>query len=251
MLQDSGHRLSRRGEDIRSAALREYVRVVLPEREMQMSARALLAGGRLGEEAGAEAECFRDTLDGELDECGVVGRAQTLRRGQVQLEKAGAGLGMNRRELDSQGVEGGLKGRDERVIPPRLDDAVADPGREWPALAVPDPHFVLEGGFRLVAERADALEGVSKHLSRSELTRRAVAPRGRREADAPSGQPGELMKSLCVGAHDQIARSGTDPELLVVRDWRVDRIEPEEKVRHDRPVFGRCVEGIHAQRLAA
>ncbi len=74
-----------------------------------MSARALLAGNRLGEEAGAEAERLRDTLDGELDQRRVVGRAQALLRGQVQLKEAGAGLGVDRRELDSQRVERGAK----------------------------------------------------------------------------------------------------------------------------------------------
>ena len=59
------------------------------------------------------------------------------------------------------------------------------------------------------------------------------------------------MQGLGLGAHDQIARAGTDPELFVVRDRGVDRIEPEEEIRHDRPVLGSCLEGIHAQRLAA
>ncbi len=218
---------------------------------MQVSARALLAGNRLGEEAGAEAERLRDTLGGKLDERRVVGRAQTLPRGQVQLKEARAGLSVDRSELDSQGVEGGRQGRDKLVIPPRLDDAVADPGRQRPATGVPDPHLVLEGGPRLVAELADALEGASEHLPCRELARRAVPPRGRREADAPPWPPGELVQRLGIGSHDEIARARTDPELFVVRDRRVDRIEREEEVRHDRPVFGSCLEGIRAQRLAA
>src|SRR6185503_4898553 len=146
---------------------------------MQVSARALLAGNRLGEEAGAEAQRLRDTLGGELDERRVVGRAQALPRGQVQLKETRAGLSVDRSELDSQGVEGRRQGRDKLVIPPRLDDAVADPGRERPALRVPDPQLVLEGSPRLVAELADALEGVSEHFPCRELARRAVPPRGR------------------------------------------------------------------------
>ena len=75
-----------------------------PSREMHVSARALLAGGRLGEEAGAEAERLATPLTASFTSAASSAARRPSCAARFSSSRPG-GLGVDRRELDSQGVE--------------------------------------------------------------------------------------------------------------------------------------------------
>src|SRR5439155_15102657 len=122
--------------DRAAVRLLEGVLAVTPEREMHVTARALLTRRGLREEAGAEAEGRGHLLHGHLQEDGVVGGLQPGPRGDVQLEQPRPGFRVHGAELDPEPAERRREPRHELVEAEGLADAVAEPTRERLAVRV-------------------------------------------------------------------------------------------------------------------
>ncbi len=236
---------------IRRAWRGERVAVALPARQMNVPARPLFTGSRLGEEAGAQAHRSRELLDGELQQRSVVRGAEPAPWTQVQLQQSGAGFRMHRRQLDPQPFERRHEACHEGLEATELGEAVADPTRERMALRVPQPDLVFEGRHHLVAEVFHRSEGSPQHRPRGELAGGAVGPAGRRQTDAPALPPPQVVKGLGVRMNDEVRGAGSDPEPLVVRDGAVDRVQPQEEIGHDGAVLQRGLEGRRPERLPA
>ena len=229
----------------------ERVRLAVPARQVDVTARPFLAGHGLREEARPQAHRRRHLLRGELREHRAVGRRQPATGREVQLEEPRPGFGVHRGELDVERLECAHQRVHEPVVAADLAQAVADPARQRLAVLVPDTNLVLDGRHHVVAERRHVVEDRSVHLPGGEIARAPVGPRRRREADPPPEPPREVADRLDVRGHEQVGRAGADPEALVVGDRRVHRIQPEDQVGHHGSVLHGGLERRRAQRLAA
>jgi hypothetical protein len=228
----------------------ECIGPALPQRQVHVSARALLAGVRLREEARPQTHRRRDLFHTELEQRGIVGRREPSPRLDVELEQARSGLRVHGGYLDAETPESGDQLVEESRVPADLVQAVADPARSRRALLVPDPDLVLDRSHDLVPQPVDVVEHAPEDLARGERGG-PVGPARRRQTHAPAGAPPEVVERLGVGAHDQVGRAHADPEALVVRDRRVGRIEPDDEVGHHRAVLEGGLERVRAQGLAA
>src|SRR2546426_12640242 len=118
MIEDARNRGGQRRGQATLAS--ECVRAVAPARDMQVPARALLSWRGLGEEARLQAHRRGDLLDGELGVGGVISRMQRRPGGQVELEQARRGFGVDSDQLDTKPVERRPQGGDESVEAAKL-----------------------------------------------------------------------------------------------------------------------------------
>src|SRR5450759_3705197 len=81
------------------------VGAVAPAREVDVPARALLARGRLGQEARLQAHRGGDVLDRHLGEHRVVRRAQRRTSPKIQLEKAGARFRVDSGKVNTKSIQ--------------------------------------------------------------------------------------------------------------------------------------------------
>ena len=216
-----------------------------------MAARALLVGDGLGQEAGPQAEARRDVLDAELRQDRLIGRLESPAGGQVELDQARPGLGVDRPELDPQARHGRAERGDQPLVGAERGEAVAERALGVAGGGIGDPELVLERAHRLVALLLQAGEGPAGNLAYGDLAGRSVRPGGIGEADAPARPPGELEQRVRVGLEPQIAGTGPDADGLVGRDRLVERVECEQQVGDGRPAPYGGFERGPAQRLAA
>ena len=106
---------------------------------------------------------------------------------------------------------------------------------------IPDPDLVLDRRHHLVAEIGDVVHDRPEHLAGGELARGAVRPARGGQAHAPARPPGKVADRVGIGVHDQVGGAGADAEVLVVGDRRVHRVQPQDQVRHHRPMCERPI----------
>src|SRR5918999_1690317 len=131
----------------------------------------------------------------------------------------------------------------------QLGQAVADPARQPAPLSVAQSDLVLEGGQDLVANLGHILQDSLQDSPRGEFAGAAVGPAGCPQADPPAGTPPKIVQGLGVRVHQEVGGTGPDPEPFVVGDRRVDRVEPEQQIGHDRPVLEHGLEGRRPEGL--
>jgi hypothetical protein len=234
-------------------AVGEGALLTVPQRDVQVAAGALLLRVRLGEEARLQAERPRDLLDRRLDERGVVGGLHAATRAEVDLEQAGAGLGVHGGQLDVEGVQRALQLGGDLLERPDLTEAVADAlAQRLVVLGAPQAHLVLERGHRLEPEIGELVERVAQDVPRGEIARCPVAPLRRGDAQLPPRAPRHRAQRVDLGHDREVGRAGADAERLVVRDRLVNGVEREQQVGHARlAATDEPVELPPGQRLAA
>ena len=127
MLKNAGDRRREGPRQLICGVAAERVACARPAGEVEVTARALLSGLGLCEEARPQPQRRRHLLDGELGEHGVVGRAQALTRRDVEFEQPRTGLGVDRGELHAECVERRKQRLHEPLEARDLVQAVAEP----------------------------------------------------------------------------------------------------------------------------